>query len=131
MKHRYLPYTFLTACIVVLGMTMCGCSTKKNTAGTRFWHSFTARYNTYFNGNEAYKTGLSEKEKGHSDNFTTRIPVFLVGNEQSRLTGKGQFETAITKCEKAIQLHSIKRRPQVNGNKRRSPKMKALSLIHI
>lgn len=125
MKHRQLPYSFFTACVVVLCMTMCGCSTKKNTAGTRFWHSFTARYNTYFNGNEAYKTGLCEKEKSHNDNFTTRIPVFLVGNEQSRLTGKGQFETTITKCEKAIQLHSIKRRPQVKADKRRSPKMKA------
>ena len=38
------------------------CSTKKNTAGTRFWHSFTARYNTYYNGNEAYKEGFLSKE---------------------------------------------------------------------
>lgn len=53
------------------------------------------------------------------------MPLFPVGNEKSKTLGKSNFETAITKCQKAIQLHSIKRRPIVKGNKRKSPKMKA------
>ncbi len=101
------------------------CSTKKNTGATRFWHSFTARFNTYFNGNEAYKEGYLAKEQGHKDNFTQMLPYFMVGNEQSRASGGSNFETAITKCEKAIQQHSIKRRPTVNANKSRTAKQKA------
>ena len=110
---------------MLLALVLTACSTKKNTRATRFWHSFTARYNIYYNGHEAYKSGCEEKEKGNQDNYTERIPLFIVGNEKSRALGKANFETAITKCEKAIQLHSIKRRPTVAASKKRSPKMKA------
>lgn len=114
------PLLLLAACTLLTA-----CSTRKNTAGTRFWHSFTARFNTYYNGNEAYKEGRLAQEKGNRDNFTERLPFFMVGNEDTRALGKSNFETAITKCEKAIQLHSIKRRPSVSPNRRRSPEMRA------
>ena len=38
--------------------------------------------------------------------------------------GTSNYETAITKCEKAIKLHSIKKRPQVSGSKKKTPKQK-------
>jgi len=40
------------------------------------------------------------------------LPLFGVAYPQQQNLGKGNFETAVTKCEKAIQLHSIKKRPQ-------------------
>ena len=83
------------------------CSTKKNTANTRWWHSFNARYNTYFNGNQAFIDGNLEKEKGNKDNYTEMIPLYMVGNKQSRDLGKGQYDRAIEKSEKAIRQHSI------------------------
>ena len=104
---------------------LASCSTKKNTAASRFWQSFTTRYNVYFNGSQAYKEGEQAKISGHKDDYTHLLPVFLVGNDKSRTTGKTNFETAITKCQKAISLHSIKRKPTVNVNKRKSPKTKA------
>ena len=104
---------------------LASCSTKKNTAASRFWQSFTTRYNVYFNGEQAYLEGEQAKINSHKDDYTQLLPVFLVGNEKSRSTGKSNFETAITKCKKAISLHSIKRRPVVSANKRKSPKMKA------
>ena len=112
-------------CLAVCLLLTVSCSTKKNTAATRWWHSFTARYNTYFNGHEAFKEGEKAKADAHKDNFTELLPVFLVGNEKSRATGKTNYETTITKCQKAIQLHSIKRRPVMNGNKKRTAKVKA------
>ena len=116
----------LHACLaVVLAMAFASCSTKKNTAASRFWQSFTAHYNIYFNGSQAYEEGEKAKVSGHKDNYTELLPVFLVGVESSRTTGKANFETAITKCQKAISLHSIKRRPVVSADKRKSPKMKA------
>ena len=106
-------------------LMLAACSTKKNTAGSRFWHSFTARYNTYYNGHEAYKEGCLAKEKGHRDNFTEQIPLFTVASEKSRSTGSGNFDKTIEKCEKAIHLHSIKRRPVVSNSKKRTPELKA------
>ena len=97
-----------------------GCSTAKNTAATRWWHAFNARYNTYYNGTLAYIDGSLEKETGNQDNFTDIIPLYTVGNKNSRELGKSNFERAILKAEKAIDQHSIKARPQWNSNKRKT-----------
>lgn len=101
---------------------MAGCSTQKNTAGSRWWHSFNARYNTYYNGKLAYIDGSLEKENGNKDNYTEMIPLYTVANKSSKELGRGNYETAITKCEKAIQQHSIKRRPVWDKNRRKTAK---------
>lgn len=111
--------------LLILVVLLVGCSTKENTASTRFWQSFTTKYNTYYNGHEAYKEGLQSKENTNKDNYTKLLPVFLVGNEASRSAGSGQFDVTIEKCEKAIRTHSIKRKPVLNANKNRTPEMKA------
>ena len=99
-----------------------GCSTKKNTVGSRRWHAFNARYNTYFNGSQAFIEGNLEKEKGHQDNFTEMLPLYPVGKRESREIGKGQYDRAIEKCEKAIRRHSIKTKPEWNSNRRKTAK---------
>ena len=99
-----------------------GCSTQKNTAQSRWWHSFNARYNTYFNGSQAFIEGNLEKEKGNKDNYTELIPLYMVGNKQSRDIGKGQYDRTIEKCEKAIHQHSIKAKPEWNSSKRKTAK---------
>ena len=111
-----------TLLIVLISLALSGCSTKKNTASTRWWHSFNARYNTYFNGNQAFIDGNLEKEKGNKDNYTEIIPLYMVGNKQSREIGKGQYDRAIEKSEKAIRRHSIKAKPEWNSSKRKTAK---------
>jgi tetratricopeptide (TPR) repeat protein len=111
-----------TLLIVLFSLVLLGCSTKKNTASTRWWHSFNARYNTYFNGNQAFIDGNLEKEKGNKDNYTEIIPLYMVGNKQSREIGKGQYDRAIEKSEKAIRRHSIKAKPEWNSSKRKTAK---------
>ena len=103
-------------------MAVVGCSTEKNTPQSRWWHSFTARYNTYYNGTVAYIDGSLEKETGNKDNFTEMIPLYTVGNPQSRSLGEANFDRAIEKCQKAIRLHSIKRRPKWTKNRRKTAK---------
>ena len=109
----------LIAAIIVAAT---GCSTQKNTAKTRFWHSFKARYNTYYNGSLAYIDGSLEKENGNKDNFTEMLPLYTVSNKQSRELGKANFDRAIEKCQKTIKLHSIKRRPEWTKNRRKTEK---------
>lgn len=93
-------------------MAFVACSTEKNTAQSRFWHSFTGKYNTYYNGTLAYIDASLEKENGNKDNFTEMIPLYTVGNKASRETGKGNYDRAIEKSQKTIKQHSIKKRPE-------------------
>lgn len=122
MRLRHLiKYTSYLLLAVML-LSMAGCSTQKNTARSRWWHSFNARYNTYYNGSLAYIDGSLEKENGHKDNFTELLPLYPVGNKNSRELGKGNFDRAIEKSKKAIKLHSIKRRPEWPPGKQKTEK---------
>ena len=98
--------------LLIIAALLVSCSTKHNTARSRFWQSFTARYNTYYNGSQAFIDGNLEKENGNKDNCTELIPLYPVANKQSRELGKGNYERAIEKAEKVIKLHSIKTRPE-------------------
>ena len=114
--------SLLLSLILLSSTIFSSCNMKKNTATNRLYHSFTARYNVYFNGQQAFIDGNLEKEKGNKDNYTEMIPLYMVGNKQSRELGKGQYERAIEKSEKAIRLHSIKGKPVWKGNKRKTAK---------
>ena len=107
---------------VILVMAAVSCSTEKNTAQSRWWHSFNARYNTYYNGSLAYIDGSLEKETGNKDNFTEMLPLYTVGNRNSRDLGAANFDRAIEKCQKAIRLHSIKRRPKWTKSRKKTDK---------
>ena len=80
---KHFPFRNLLPAMVVLAfaMTMAGCSTQKNTAKSRWWHAFNARYNTYYNGTVAYIEGSLEKENGNKDNYSEMIPYYTVGNK--------------------------------------------------
>ena len=108
----------LASCLVLLS----SCSTKNNTAKSRFWQSFTARYNTYYNGSQAFIDGNVEKESGNKDNCTELIPLYPVANKQSRELGKSNYDRAIEKAEKVIKLHSIKKRPEWTKGRRKTAK---------
>ena len=73
--------------LLIIALLLSSCSTKKNTETSRFWQSFTARYNTYFNGSQAFIEGSLEKENGNRDNCTELIPLYPVGNKQRRDLG--------------------------------------------
>ena len=115
--HYALGFVFLTIALILTG-----CSTQKNTAQSRWWHAFNAKYNTYYNGTLAYIDGSLEKETGNKDNYTEQIPLYTVSNKNSWEIGKANFDRAIEKCEKAIHQHSIKRRPEWTKNRRKTAK---------
>ena len=90
--HNLTSFIILLASSILL---LSACSTKNNTAKSRFWQSFTARYNTYYNGSQAFIDGNIEKENGNKDNCTELIPLYPVANKQSRELGKGNYDRAI------------------------------------
>ncbi|MBO5921679.1 MAG: hypothetical protein J6Q48_04750 [Bacteroidaceae bacterium] len=50
MRKKIIHITVLFVIVFLLG-----CSGRKNNATTRAYHAFTARYNTYYNGDLAYR----------------------------------------------------------------------------
>ena len=117
-RHNYILL------IVVVSTLLTACSVHRNTARSRFWQSFTARYNTYYNGQLAYIDGALEKEKGNKDNFTEMLPLHTVGNKQSLTIGKGNFERTVEKMEKTIKQHSIKAKPEWKKSRRKTARDK-------
>lgn len=101
----------LCACVCLLANV--ACSTKKNTAISRQWQAFTTRYNVYFNGDEHYKETLKAMEDAYEDDYTRFV---LTHPADARSDNKlpqpsGDFKRTIEKMQKAIQLHSIKKKP--------------------
>ena len=113
------------ACLLLGLLLVVACSTKKNTPAVRSYHALTAHYNTLYNGQVAFREGEEAQSKGHKDNFNEMLPMYICTNKSTAGMGKSNFETAITKCEKAIKVHSIKKRPIIKGNHRRTEKEKA------
>ena len=88
------------------------------------YHAFTARYNTYYNGNVAYKQAQKTQRSGHKDNYLEQIPLLIISDEGTQKMGNSNYETAIEKSQKAIKNHSIKRRPKKPSGKKLSKKKK-------
>ena len=87
------------------------CSVEKNTGATRFYHSLTARYNIYFNGNESFKAGVEKVNRSHNDDFGELLTLFEFSNPASAKAAAADMERTIQKMSKLITLKSITARP--------------------
>lgn len=100
------------AVIILLTLTLAGCSVEKNTGSSRFYHSLISKYNIWFNGNEAYKAGLEKIKTSHRDDYSTILPLFLHSSPEAARAATSDMERAIQKASKVIALHSITARPE-------------------
>ena len=105
-------------------VSLFSCSGRKNNATTRAYHAFTARYNTYYNGDLAYKQGIKAQSSGHKDNYLEQLPLLIISNKNTKRIGGNNYDRAIEKAQKAIKNHSIKKRPQKPTGKKLSEKQK-------
>ena len=111
--------------ISVLMVALTACSTTKNTALTRFFHSTTARYNINFNGRQSFEEGMDNIHKANKDDYTPVIPLYPISNHQSATSASLQMDVAIEKCRKAIKLHSIQKKPKKDPKKWHEPEYQA------
>lgn len=111
--------------ILMLAMGLWGCGSRKNnTAQTRMYHAFFAKYNTFYNGSVAFDNASKEQIKGHKDNYLSPLPMLITSNKNTQGIGGKDYETAIEKSQKAIKNHSIKRKPRREAGKKLTPKKK-------
>ena len=92
-------------------MFLIACSTKKNTAMTRAYHSTTTKYNILYNGQLAYDEGIETLKTKYHDDFNKILTVEriqpdkafgIIVEERDK-----NFQRAEDKAVKASQLHSI------------------------
>ena len=106
-------------------MLVCACSSRKNnTAKTRMYHSFFARYNTFYNGNVSFKESKKMQINGHKENYLEQLPLMINSSKATNQIGTPGFERAIEKSQKTIKNHSIKRKPKKPAGKKLSEKKK-------
>lgn len=88
---------------------------------SRFWQSFTTRYNVYFNGSEHYNEQLKEMETNYEDDYTKLVYIHPAEARQhpSSPQPSADFNRTIEKMQKAIRLHSIKKKPKKKSGKGR------------
>ena len=88
------------------------CSTKKNTALSRFYHNLTAHYNVYFNGNESYKKGETKLYQNLKEDFSDLLPVFRETKADANVLAS-DMDATIKKSTKVIAFHSITVKPEL------------------
>ncbi len=117
----YILFVVVSACL--LG----SCSTQKNTKASRFYHSFTTRYNIYYNGKVSFDESLDAMQKGYRENYSEQILMYPISAQpKDKATPGGPFDRAIEKSNKAIKLHSIQVKPIKKAGWRSNPKEVAL-----
>ncbi len=98
--------------ILFFSLVLFACSTKKNRWINRAYHNTTAKFNVYFNGNEALKAGVKKIIDAHQDNYTLILPVFPYSDKTAAQSGVASMEKAIKKASKVIKKHSITEKPK-------------------
>lgn len=87
------------------------CSTKKNTAMTRAYHSTTTKYNILYNGQLAYDEGIETLKTKYHDDFNNILTVERIQPEKNAIIVQQErdpnFQRAEEKAVKAAHLHSI------------------------
>ncbi len=91
------------------------CSTKKDAALNRGWHSLNTKFNVLYNGNLALEDGLKELNSKYKDDYWQTLPIEPLKVEELAIPGidaKGDnsnasFEKAEEKAVKAVQKHSM------------------------
>ena len=89
---RHIPLMLL-----VFTLVLQACSTKKNTAGSRFWQALNTRYNVYYHGKTHYDEQIKELENEYEDDYSQHVfihPAEARSNPKSPQP-KGSFDRTI------------------------------------
>ena len=124
--HQRVQLFAFALLLLLAAVALGGCSAKKNTAGSRFWQAMNTRYNVYYHGRTHYDEQIKELEEEYEDDYSQHVfvhPAEARSNPKAPQP-KGSFDRTIEKMQKAIALHSIKKKPKKKSGKSSDPKYK-------
>ena len=92
---------------LLVGVLVFACSTEKNTFINRKFHGMNAHYNGYFNANELLRQSMETYRSSLQEDYYSILAIDPVPSE-TEVTGMyPAIDTAISKCLKVIQDHSM------------------------
>lgn len=98
-------------------LLLIACSTENNTFINRTYHGTTAHYNGYFNANELLRLGIKGYRDGLQEDYYQVLPLDPLPDEKEVLNLYPAIDTAIAKCSKVIQNHSMPSNDQPSKKK--------------
>ena len=114
---------------VMLAGAMGSCSTQKNTWASRSFHQTKTKYNIYHNGAISFRDGENAIREANKDDYSGVLNLYAVSNHDAAQAAQSQMDRTIEKCRKCIKLHSIKARPKVDHDKKRTNEKYAAWLL--
>ncbi len=102
-------------------LTMLGCTNKKNTAIARGYQAMTTRYNVYYNGRESLDKGKKNIEDAYKPDYSQILKMYPVGDKTTKNAAFSQCNRAIDKCQTAIKIHSMRKKPVKKPGKMKDP----------
>lgn len=93
--------------IAFLSIVLVACSTEKNTLVSRSYHGLTAHYNGYFNATELIRQSMESYRDSRTEDYYSLLDINAVPNEEEVVGMYPAIDTAIAKCKKVIQKHSM------------------------
>jgi hypothetical protein len=99
-------YGFRWGAIVLL-FVLWACNPAKNTAINRAYHTTTAHYNGYFNANLLLDQALTEYRNNLKEDYYSLLPLQVYPDTGAVKNMYPAIDTAIAKCTKVIQDHSM------------------------
>ena len=104
MKNKSKICLLLFSAILLLTIS---CSTRKNTFGTRTYHTITSTYNVNYNGKEALNKGIFDLDNKRKDNFLEILPIYYYPPKSDLASAFPSLDRAIEKASKSVFKHSI------------------------
>ncbi|MCD4736271.1 MAG: hypothetical protein K8R53_09525, partial [Bacteroidales bacterium] len=93
--------------LLLSGIFIISCSTKKNTFTRRVYHNLTGHYNMFWNGRESFREGVAQLETSVEDNYNKILPFFNYGTEANAQSLNPYMDKAIEKASINIQRHTM------------------------
>jgi hypothetical protein len=88
-------------------LLLAGCSTEKNTLINRTYHGTTARYNGWFNASELIRMSVGTYRTSRKEDYYNLLTIDPLPNEEEVVGLYPSIDTAIVKCTRVIQRHSM------------------------
>src|SRR5574343_776910 len=104
--------------VILLLLAIVACSTEKNTLINRTYHGTTARYNGYFNANELIRQAVTSYQNSMKEDYYSLLEIEPLPDETEVIGLYPSIDTAIVKCTKVIQNHSMPRNDRPSHTKK-------------
>ena len=97
--------------LAVLAIAVSSCATKKRkdevSGFKKFYHTFTSKYNGYFNANELMEESFETLNASRQDNYSQILPVFTYVDVENPKMVASQLDLAIEKVIRVATIHEV------------------------